>query len=90
MYKNYVKFTIDPVKSKNIQSDFAWQEQDVISSLLCKYVPEHIKEIVPNNDVYELRWVSDNSYIMLLNDSSFKSIRHNLLNYGIVIEFLPG
>lgn len=90
MYKNFVKFTFDGDKSQDILRDFSWQQHDIVSQLLCNYIPKSIKEIVPINDMYELSWTSVNSYNNLLNDSQFKLISRTFSDYGINIAFLPG
>lgn len=82
-----INFTVDPVKSKDALKKLTWQEQCLATELLCKYLPSHIREMMPVDEGYTLTWVSIESYNSFINEPLYKQINDILDIYGITINF---
>lgn len=88
MFKNKLKVSVSE-KSKMLRKEVRWQEQCHNADLLCKYIPLHIKEIVPIDDFnYVISWTDISSYEKFINDTDYKITLKLINNYDIFIEFV--
>lgn len=87
MFKNIVNFNVDLEKSKDALKKIIWQDQCLATELMCKYIPNHVKEMVPTPEGFVLTWDSLDSYNNFLNEPLYYKISDLLAVYGVEIIF---
>jgi len=89
MFKNLIKFNIDPILSKDALKKITWQEQCLVTELFNQYLPSRIREIIPVNDMYLVEWDSEDSYMSFITHDLYKQITMLIECHGVTITFLP-
>lgn len=90
MFKNYISTTISGDLNQILFS-LGWDEKDEMLQILCKYLPTHLREMLPEQDRVLLIWDSEESFGSLLREPKFIEYNERLSTLGFAIKFtLPG
>jgi len=90
MFKNYLTVTVDNDPSY-VLDNISWQEKDLIAQLVNRYMPGHVKEILPEPNKFLIVWDSEDSYNKFINEPDYLHIIDILTQLHVTVQFLlPG
>lgn len=87
MYKNIFRLDYDISKLTNIDKLIPWQEHNMLTELMVKYVPKHIFRIVPEGDGISIQWDSEDSFKNFLNEELYLAVLEVLSRYDIFVRW---
>ena len=87
MYENFFSIEFDKLKISSLFRETTWQDKDILYSLMCDYIPLSIKEIIPLNGYYIVRWKSKDDFLYFINDKKYQLIINFLENFSMKINW---
>ena len=89
MFKTYLEFSVPEGVIPKLFKDTSWQEKDIVSRLMCKYIPSYVKEILPEDDKFIVYWIDSDSYYEFMSEPDYMLTVKKLNEYLISVKFLP-
>ena len=87
MYKNSFKVHYMPDKIANIGKEIPWQEQCMFTELMVKYLPKHIKQMIPQENQLVLEWDEEESFNRFVQEDLYLNILEILSRYEVFVEW---
>jgi len=67
--------------------EIPWQEQCMLTELMVKYVPKHITQILPDNELLSVEWDNEYSFKEFIQEELYLNVISIISRYGISVEW---